>query len=156
MAKDERKFPKAEIRAALRKAWTMSESYHAFADSKKIKTFPLKKDGTPSKKPDVHYKCSSCGELNKLRLPVGKTLTKKNTYKVKYKNLTYFDHIIPVVDPKEGFKDWYTYWERLYVSPEEWETRLQVLCHICHKDKTDEEKALRAEHGTLRTARSVT
>lgn len=51
------------------------------------------------------------------------------------------DHIEPVV-PIEGFTDWNTYIERLYVEKE----GFQVMCKTCHKKITDEEKALRAAH----------
>lgn len=46
------------------------------------------------------------------------------------------DHIVPVVDPKKGFKDWNTYIKRLFCEKQ----NLQVLCKPCHKQKTKEEK----------------
>jgi len=45
------------------------------------------------------------------------------------------DHIIPVVDPKEGFKDWNTFIARMFTPLENY----QVLCKKCHKIKTKEE-----------------
>lgn len=49
------------------------------------------------------------------------------------------DHIKPVVDPDKGFKDWWTYINRLYCEKE----NLQVLCKECHKAKTNEERKAR-------------
>lgn len=50
------------------------------------------------------------------------------------------DHIAPVVDPYQGFVDWNTYIERLFVGPEAY----QVLCRDkCHKEKTMSENKIR-------------
>ena len=49
------------------------------------------------------------------------------------------DHINPVVDPKDGFKDLETFSDRLYCEEE----NLQVLCKQCHKDKTNAERKQR-------------
>ena len=46
------------------------------------------------------------------------------------------DHIEPVVSPEDGFKDWWTYINRLYCEAE----NLQVLCKPCHKVKTNLER----------------
>ena len=46
------------------------------------------------------------------------------------------DHIDPVVDPKQGFKNWDTFIERLFCTKE----NIQILCKACHKDKTNLEK----------------
>ena len=50
------------------------------------------------------------------------------------------DHIQPVVDPKVGFVDWDTYISRLF-SPKD---NYQLLCHTCHKAKTNKEKKAKA------------
>lgn len=47
------------------------------------------------------------------------------------------DHIIPVVDPKDGFVDWNTYIDRLFCSKDNY----QVLCVSCHKKKSKKERA---------------
>lgn len=49
------------------------------------------------------------------------------------------DHTDPVVCPKEGFKDWDTYIERMFCGVE----KLQVLCKPCHKKKTAAEQKVR-------------
>lgn len=49
------------------------------------------------------------------------------------------DHITPVVDPKTGFTTWDDYFERMFCSVE----NLQVLCHECHKQKTQAENSVR-------------
>lgn len=50
------------------------------------------------------------------------------------------DHILPVVDPKQGFISWDVYIQRLYCEKE----NFQILCSSCHKIKTQEEKKTRA------------
>ena len=49
------------------------------------------------------------------------------------------DHIQPVVEIGVGFVDWDTYVERMYCSLK----NLQVLCKLCHDDKSSKEKQLR-------------
>lgn len=46
------------------------------------------------------------------------------------------DHIEPVISVEEGFIDWNTYINRLFVDEEGY----QVLCKSCHKQKTHEEE----------------
>jgi 5-methylcytosine-specific restriction endonuclease McrA len=48
------------------------------------------------------------------------------------------DHIIPVVG-RDGFSTWDDYIERMFVDKE----GFQVLCKLCHKKKTLEEKGER-------------
>lgn len=63
-----------------------------------------------------HYKCKKCkGEFPATEIQV--------------------DHRKPVVDPKIGFVDWNTYIERLFCK----KSNLQVLCKVCHKEKTKKE-----------------
>jgi hypothetical protein len=64
----------------------------------------------------IHYTCASC----------------KHEYPAKEVNV---DHVLPVVDPIEGFKDWDTFIKRLFCSKE----NLQVLCSACHTKKSKEE-----------------
>lgn len=49
------------------------------------------------------------------------------------------DHIEPVVDPQEGFVDWNTFVERLFVPA----SQRQNLCKAHHDEKSKEENALR-------------
>ncbi len=51
------------------------------------------------------------------------------------------DHIEPVVDPALGFTTWDSYIDRLFVN----ETGFQVLCWVCHNEKTGEERDVRTE-----------
>lgn len=64
-----------------------------------------------------HYRCNACGD----------DFPQKEVQ---------VDHIQPVVDPKVGFKDWNTFIRRLFCD----EDNLQVLCKVCHKDKTKKEQ----------------
>lgn len=49
------------------------------------------------------------------------------------------DHIEPVVDPVKGFISWDVYIDRLFCEID----NLQVMCKICHKAKTVNEKEQR-------------
>lgn len=51
------------------------------------------------------------------------------------------DHIIPVIDPFDGFISWDTYIERLFVE----KSGFQVLCKGCHSIKTELEKEIRKD-----------
>jgi len=52
---------------------------------------------------------------------------------------TQLDHVIPVVDPEKGFTTWDDFIARLFVGDGGW----QLLCHDCHKKKSDKENARR-------------
>jgi 5-methylcytosine-specific restriction endonuclease McrA len=62
------------------------------------------------------YVCSNCGQI-------------------KRRKEVQLDHVIPVIDPKEGYKNLDTYAERLLVPQEGW----AVLCIECHDVKTKQE-----------------
>lgn len=49
------------------------------------------------------------------------------------------DHIFPVIDIVEGFKDWNTYIDRLFCDLE----NLAALCKNCHASKTAQEVQMR-------------
>lgn len=46
------------------------------------------------------------------------------------------DHIKPVIDPKKGFISWDVYIDRMFCE----QPNLQVLCKVCHLEKTKQEK----------------
>jgi hypothetical protein len=48
------------------------------------------------------------------------------------------DHIKPVIDPKKGFVSWDTYIDRMFCEGK----NLQVLCKVCHAEKTKLEKEI--------------
>ena len=66
-----------------------------------------------------HYKCAGCK----------KEFTQKDVQ---------VDHIKPVIDPKKGFVSWDTYIDRMFCEA----PNLQVLCKVCHADKTKLEKEI--------------
>ena len=70
-----------------------------------------------------HYLCASCGGFF-----VSKDVE--------------VDHIDPVVVPKDGFKDFETFSDRLFCEEE----NLQVICKPCHKKKTNEERKERMKN----------
>ena len=51
------------------------------------------------------------------------------------------DHVEPIVDPEKGFENFDVYIERMFCE----EDNLQVLCHECHTEKTNEERAIAKE-----------
>lgn len=54
------------------------------------------------------------------------------------------DHIKPVVDPKKGFVSWDTYIDRMFCEGK----NLQVLCKICHAEKTKIEKEISKKYAS--------
>lgn len=140
-------FPNSDVKGALRKKWTMTKSYLDFKKSKKIKRERLTAKGVPDKRGSTFYKCEECEREFKETEATGKK-TKGGNPKRKF--LIKVDHMVPVVDPETGFKNWADYWSRLYVDPADWVTRLQILCNYCHKAKTTQERDLRVLHGTLK------
>lgn len=69
--------------------------------------------------------------MNKARVERGKYLCTACKSIVGRKEVK-LDHIKPIVDPKQGFVDWNTYIERMFVDESGW----QVLCNACHKAKS--------------------
>lgn len=81
----------------------------------------------------AHYKCAKC---------------KKQFVQTDVQ----VDHIDPVVHPEEGFISWDVFIERLLCGVE----NLQVLCKVCHKGKSDEERHLRKAGTTAKSKRPST
>lgn len=75
------------------------------------------------------YTCNGCKEEvpNTIRDDDGKRI----------KNVL-VDHKEPIIDPAVGFTTWDECIDRMFCEA----SNLQVLCHACHKVKTDEEKAI--------------
>lgn len=73
--------------------------------------------------------CHNCNDV--LLVIKGKKGKKKRQVDV--------DHIIPVVDPEKGFEGWDNYFKRKYVTVD----KLQVLCKVCHKAKSNSENSRR-------------
>lgn len=68
------------------------------------------------------YRCNMCKD----------TFERKNVQ---------LDHIIPVINPKDGFIDWNNYIERMFPEVDGW----QVVCTACHDAKTEIENKLRGK-----------
>jgi hypothetical protein len=98
---------------------------------------PLKTAKTQARVSRGVYKCSCCGEEGPDKLP--SLLPPKQGVKRRARNNAAVDHNDPVIDPAVGFVDWNTYIDRLFCDID----NLQVLCHECHRVKTNEENALR-------------
>lgn len=54
------------------------------------------------------------------------------------------DHIKPVIDPKKGFVSWDTYIDRMFCEGK----NLQVLCKVCHAEKTKLEKEISKKYAS--------
>lgn len=77
------------------------------------------------------YLCAGCKE----EVPA---TTKGETKRVKN---VFVDHILPVVDPAIGFSTWDEYIERMFCE----KNNLQLLCKVCHDEKSKEERAVATE-----------
>lgn len=52
------------------------------------------------------------------------------------------DHIVPVISVETGFTNWTDYINRLFVKSD----GIQILCELCHENKTSTENTLRAKY----------
>lgn len=82
------------------------------------------------------YKCEHCKKEGAATLPP------KEGNKKRIKNIL-ADHIDPVVSPVDGFVDWNTFIDRLFVEQDGY----QALCSSCHDKKTAEEREIRKRNG---------
>jgi hypothetical protein len=98
-------------------------------DAARVEVQNFKKDGSPAKKPGVWYRCMKCGTLGK---EVVSKANKNGHIRI------WLDHKEPVV-PLDRYPDWREYIERLFCDPNNFE----VLCDICHKDKSMAENMIR-------------
>ena len=72
------------------------------------------------------YLCDSCGET----VPASIKIEGKRV------NNAVVDHVVPVVDPEQGFESWDKVIDRMFCEAE----NLQLLCHECHSKKTGDER----------------
>lgn len=112
----------------MRKNFRHTPLYNAAKDKAKHEFFVLSKHGKQLRR--VHWLCAGCGRFFENEKDIA------------------VDHIIPVVDPREGFGGIDEWMDRLYCELE----NLQALCNYknddprfttmsCHKRKTKEERA---------------
>lgn len=115
---------KSRIKASLRKIWQYSGEY---------------KESKLKYKVDIMlFKCNIC----KCLMYEGTSQASLDKYIDKYGKSVIMetgqlDHIEPVVDPKEGFRDWNNWIDRLFLN------RMQYLCKPCHKSKSLDENLIR-------------
>jgi len=78
-----------------------------------------------------------CVGYNRRSHVVPSSLPPKKGNKRRIKNAL-VDHINPIVDPAKGFESWDIIIERMFVEEE----GLQVMCHVCHQLKCNDEKEI--------------
>lgn len=84
------------------------------------------------------YKCDGCHKEVPATVKI-ELKTKPGVLK-KVKNI-HADHIEPVIDPAVGRVSWDEVIERMFVERDGY----QALCHQCHSEKTNEERAIATE-----------
>lgn len=115
---------KNRIKASLRKVWQFSEEY-----SKAKLKYKL----------DIMlYRCNICN----IKMYEGQSEKTMKKYLDKYPKCVimdngHLDHVDPVVNPEEGFKDWNEWISRLFLN------EMQYLCKPCHKAKSFDENLIR-------------
>lgn len=121
-----KKKPKFNQHSALRGAWrrvfSRSPIVREVLQDARREVPKYNKDGTRAKRDSVQYKCYVCSKW------VGSTGVQ-------------VDHIVPVINPEIGFETWEIYEKRLFCGKD----NLGVICEVCHKAKTDSEKAIAKE-----------
>lgn len=108
----------AVVISAMRRAFRRFPAFKQALDAAKQEYFITSKTGKAMRR--VHWKCASCGKMA------------NNKEKA-------VDHIIPVVDPINGFQSYDDYAKRLFCSID----NLQILCSSCHKVKSLGENKIR-------------
>ena len=111
-------------RNALRRAFSRSPIIIEMMNKDKRKVPRYNKDGSRAKVDSVEHLCSVCHQW------------KRSSKGCKVA----IDHIEPVVDPAVGFKDFNTYFERLWCD----RSNLQKICGECHRKKTNAERVRRS------------
>lgn len=115
---------KSYLIRAIRDSFKRSKLYRKVKRSARVERVKLKKDGTPSKRPDVYYRCKMCSKLNK-------------------EKEIQVDHRDPVTSLHTSVNELTIagYISKVYCS----ELNLQVLCKPCHKSKTQAENKIRKQ-----------
>ena len=133
----EKKKPKwnenSAIRSALRRMFSRSPLVREVLQERRRTVPRFKKDGTRHKVDTVQHLCNLCNQW------VGASVVE-------------VDHIQPVIDVIQGFKDWNTYVARLFCP----KTNLQIICDPCHDAKTHKERMERQELVDARDLRELT
>ena len=134
---------KKQLKERTRNSWTMTESQfksHIISALRQASRWwkPKIKVISRARVGKGKYKCELCHTI------VNQTYPPAPWNKRRIKGIQ-ADHIIPVVWP-EGFVDYNTFIERLFVEEE----GFQAICHTCHsKWKTIEENSYRREVANL-------
>jgi 5-methylcytosine-specific restriction endonuclease McrA len=90
---------------------------------------PISKCLTNARTRRGFYLCNGCKQ------EVPNTIKDENGKRVKN---ALVDHINPIIDPAVGWVSWDETIERMFTEIE----NLQVLCHACHQEKSNAEKAV--------------
>ena len=99
--------------------------YEEVKERNRVEIPNFKKDGTPTKKPSIWYRCDGCDE------------------NVKQKDIN-IDHIVPVVEIGKRSQDYtLTDLEHRIEDKAGSGVNLQVLCIECHDVKSAEERGMR-------------
>jgi len=101
--------------------WKWPSKKQALAKARRVVDDGFYKNGNPKTK--VLFECAHCAKL----------FDSKNVQ---------VDHIIPVIDPINGFTTWDDYIDRLFCSVD----NLQVLCTEDHDAKTELEQIVRNDN----------
>lgn len=114
--------------------WTEAR-FHSFIKSNlrsaSRKWAPIQEVAKEARRGRGMYECAYCKEVK----PKTEILDGKRV------NNCHVDHISPIIDPEVGFTTWDECIERMFVEKE----GLQVLCHLCHTEKSNQERAIAKE-----------
>lgn len=142
-----------QIISALRRLFVRSPMFKCALDQAKVEVKTYNKDGAESKKKRYKYKCAICDQLFFKEKVEIQTETGKVKKKVKISKVhaIQVDHQEPTIGV-EGWKDWNTYIDRMFVGVEVWNDnpqdivgKVRILCHWCHASVSAVQNAERRE-----------
>lgn len=140
-------FFRSQMRGAWRRIWFRWPGRNLALQAARIEVLTRKKDGSGNKK-NVWYKCALCSNLGKAVLSPKHTSELKAAKKAKLDRPEHIplkvavDHKEALVPTCGRVLSWDEYLFRLFCGPED----LQVLCSVCHKEKTRAENTERRQN----------
>lgn len=148
-------FFRSQMRGAWRRIWFRWPGRNLALQAARIEVMTRKKDGGTKK--NIWYSCAQCGMLGKAQLTPKNTAELRAAKKAQLPRPSHIplkvavDHKEALVPVDGTVLTWDQYLFRLFCGPED----LQVLCELCHREKSRAENTERRQNVKARKSSSV-